>query len=227
MRRVVNRPRKVNLADAERPEQLVPIPLEFDVDHHKMRDTFVWNLNGSSPPPPFPYRNNPGADPIMTPENFTRSVVDDYALPTSFHSVIVKSIHDQLSDFRAHFPEEDEHDGKNVHDAVRCMERMDESDKAWWESWRARSRRKGRGKRKRVSILGKAGEEGDADVDGEGDDDEKPCVVEVLEVDEKTVQEDMRILIKVGCFSTSFVRGLGLTVGFVQAGYYCGCDEAG
>ena len=24
----------------------MPIRLEFDVDHHKMRDTFVWNLNG-------------------------------------------------------------------------------------------------------------------------------------------------------------------------------------
>ena len=24
----------------------MPIRLEFDVEHHKMRDTFVWNLNG-------------------------------------------------------------------------------------------------------------------------------------------------------------------------------------
>lgn len=29
------------------PEQLVPIRLEFDVEHHKMRETFVWNLNGA------------------------------------------------------------------------------------------------------------------------------------------------------------------------------------
>ena len=35
--------------DALVPEQLVPIRLEFDVEHHKMRDTFVWNLNGTSP----------------------------------------------------------------------------------------------------------------------------------------------------------------------------------
>jgi SWI/SNF-related matrix-associated actin-dependent regulator of chromatin subfamily B member 1 len=77
-------------------------------------------------------------------------------------------------------------------------------------------RRKGRGKR-RVSILGKAGEgEGDADVDGEGDDDEKPCVLGVLEVHEKTEQEDMRILIKVGCFSTRFVSGRGLMVGLCK-----------
>ncbi len=32
------------------PEQLVPIRLEFDVDAHKMRDTFVWNLNGELAP---------------------------------------------------------------------------------------------------------------------------------------------------------------------------------
>ena len=40
------RPRRLDPEDADRPEQLVPIRLEFDVDHHKMRDTFVWNLNG-------------------------------------------------------------------------------------------------------------------------------------------------------------------------------------
>jgi hypothetical protein len=61
-------------------------------------------------------------------------VVDDYALPTSFHSVLVISIHDQLFDFRAHFPEEgvlsriagfsNEHD-----DGARCMGRVDESVK--------------------------------------------------------------------------------------------------
>jgi hypothetical protein len=122
----------------------------------------------------------------VTPEDFAQSVVDDYALPT-----IAKLIHDQLSNFRTHFPEEDEHDdGMDVHDGLRCMGRMDESNKAWWESWRARMRRKGRGKRRRVSILGKAGEEGDADADAEGDDDEKPCVVGLFEVNEKTVQEN-------------------------------------
>ena len=40
------RPRRIPDEDAQRPEQLVPIRLEFDVEHHKMRDTFVWNLNG-------------------------------------------------------------------------------------------------------------------------------------------------------------------------------------
>ena len=39
-------PQRLNPEDVNRPEQLVPIRLEFDVEHHKMRDTFVWNLNG-------------------------------------------------------------------------------------------------------------------------------------------------------------------------------------
>jgi SWI/SNF-related matrix-associated actin-dependent regulator of chromatin subfamily B protein 1 len=44
-----SRPRKLDPEDANRPEQLVPIRLEFDVEHHKMRDSFVWNLNGKNP----------------------------------------------------------------------------------------------------------------------------------------------------------------------------------
>ena len=40
------RPRVLDLEDVNRPEQLVPLRIEFDVEHHKMRDTFIWNLNG-------------------------------------------------------------------------------------------------------------------------------------------------------------------------------------
>lgn len=40
------RPGKVDLEDAKREEVLVPIRLEFDVEHHRMREAFVWNLNG-------------------------------------------------------------------------------------------------------------------------------------------------------------------------------------
>lgn len=45
--RLRSSPRRVPDEEANRPEQLVPIRLEFDVEHHKMRDTFVWNLNGT------------------------------------------------------------------------------------------------------------------------------------------------------------------------------------
>jgi len=43
---LLRRPSHIRPDVANRPEQLVPIRLEFDVEHHKMRDTFVWNLNG-------------------------------------------------------------------------------------------------------------------------------------------------------------------------------------
>jgi len=36
----------LEVEETDRPEQLVPIRLDFDVEHHKMKDTFVWNLNG-------------------------------------------------------------------------------------------------------------------------------------------------------------------------------------
>jgi hypothetical protein len=40
------RPGKVDPEEAKREEILVPIRLEFDVEHHRMREAFVWNLNG-------------------------------------------------------------------------------------------------------------------------------------------------------------------------------------
>jgi hypothetical protein len=40
------RPGKVDPEEARREEVLVPIRLEFDVEHHRMREAFVWNLNG-------------------------------------------------------------------------------------------------------------------------------------------------------------------------------------
>jgi len=40
------RPGKVDPEEAKREELLVPIRLEFEVEHHRMREAFVWNLNG-------------------------------------------------------------------------------------------------------------------------------------------------------------------------------------
>jgi SNF5 / SMARCB1 / INI1 len=40
------RPGKVDPEEAKREEVLVPIRLEFEVEHHRMREAFVWNLNG-------------------------------------------------------------------------------------------------------------------------------------------------------------------------------------
>lgn len=41
-------------------------------------------------------------DPIITPEMFAQTLVEDYSLAPMYHSVITKSIQEQLSDFKAH-----------------------------------------------------------------------------------------------------------------------------
>jgi SNF5/SMARCB1/INI1 like protein len=43
---LATRPGKVDSEEAKREEILVPIRLEFEVEHHRMREAFVWNLNG-------------------------------------------------------------------------------------------------------------------------------------------------------------------------------------
>ena len=35
---------KVNPEEAKHEEILVPIHLEFEIEHHRMREAFVWNL---------------------------------------------------------------------------------------------------------------------------------------------------------------------------------------
>lgn len=108
-------PRKIPLEDANRPELLVPIRLELDIEHHKLRDTFVWNLN----------------DPVITPEMFAQSVVDDYSLPQSCVSTITKAIQEQLSDFKAHTIESVDDDGFFGTAPARSAD-----DDIWWERWR-------------------------------------------------------------------------------------------
>jgi len=41
-------------------------------------------------------------DPVITPEMFAQTLVEDYSLTPSYHSVIVKTIQEQVSDFKAH-----------------------------------------------------------------------------------------------------------------------------
>lgn len=220
-------PRKLPPELANRPEQLVPIRLEFDVEHHKMRETFVWNLN----------------DPVITPEHFAQTLIEDYALPQSYHGVIVRAIQEQLGDFKAHIAsvdgdwrppssarematmdgyKADEEDGNDAdvretdaEDATNDYDRklledddltmvdrgsLDDEDVKWWESWRKRSRQESafarsislRNSRKRRKVASVKVEESDAFET----DKERPHTADEIEVDEKTVHEDLRILIK-------------------------------
>jgi len=132
-------------------------------------------------------------DPVVTPEAFAQSVVEDYALAPSYHTVITKSIQDQLSDFRIHSENPDgDFDEADV-DIVKGE--LDEEDAAWWELWRKRLRtargfvnsaRRATGKnRKRKRVM-----KDDTSVTG------RPMDVDDIEIDETTMHEDMRILIK-------------------------------
>ncbi|KAG0698325.1 SNF5-domain-containing protein [Suillus ampliporus] len=220
-------PRKLPPELANRPEQLVPIRLEFDVEHHKMRESFVWNLN----------------DPVITPEHFAQTLIEDYALPQSYHGVITRAIQEQLSDFKAHIAsvdgdwkppsaardmaltdgyKADEEDGNDADaretdadDVAKDRDRelvgeddsvmvdrgnLDDEDIKWWESWRKRARQESifsrsvssRNHRKRRKVASANAEESDAfEMDKE-----RPRNADEIEVDENTVHEDLRILIK-------------------------------
>ncbi|KAJ6497699.1 SNF5-domain-containing protein [Mycena sanguinolenta] len=166
-------PRALDPDDANRPEELVPIRLEFDVDHHKVRDTFIWNMNAC----------------VVGPEHFAQTVVEDYNLSPSYHAVIVKAIQDQLSDYRAHSPNYDG-DSWNVvrtNDTLRRGSLEGESAQ-WWCNWRKRLRTEYafvRAERNKRRKLRKAEPEN-----------ERPMTVEEFSVNSKTLHEDMRILIR-------------------------------
>ncbi|KAJ3493671.1 hypothetical protein NLJ89_g10962 [Agrocybe chaxingu] len=217
-------PRKIDPEDANRPEQLVPIRVEFDVEHHKMRDTFVWNLN----------------DPVVTPEAFAQSVVEDYGLASSYHSIIVKSIQDQLSDYNAHMANLDSHD----HEGSGVIKgSLDEKETTWWEAWRRKlerdsgntssrnkekrphregsKQRSNKKKRKTTKQESEEGQDDDAsmfadneleydedrkavsfagdeetDLEMDLEDEFRPLSIDEIKVNEQNMHEDMRILIK-------------------------------
>ncbi|CCM05607.1 uncharacterized protein FIBRA_07836 [Fibroporia radiculosa] len=184
-------PRRLKPEDANRPEQLVPIRLEFDVEHQKMRDAFVWNLN----------------DPVVTPEVFAQSIVDDYGLAPSYHTVITKAIQDQLSDFKAHSTTFGE-DGivavsPDGDDGVQCGS-LDGQDAEWWEAWRERvrsdtflkqvsKRPDNRSRKRRKVVKEEAIEQTElAGLPGS----EVPMTVDEFEEEDTSLQEEMRILVK-------------------------------
>ncbi|KAF8480047.1 SNF5-domain-containing protein [Russula ochroleuca] len=166
-------PGKVDPEEAKREEILVPIRLEFDVEHHRMREAFVWNLN----------------DPIITPEIFAQSLVDDYALAPSYLSVIIKSIQDQLSDFQAHTTDLVLDD-----DAELLLRgRLDERERAWWDKWRKELPTIVK-RPKEALVTGRKRRKLEASVKVRNPD--APATVADIEVDEKEQQEEMRILIR-------------------------------
>ncbi|KAL1742089.1 SNF5-domain-containing protein [Schizophyllum fasciatum] len=173
-------PRKIDPKDANRPERLVPIRLEVDVEHHKLRDTFVWNLH----------------DPVITPERFAQSVTEDYSLPPSYIAIIAKQIQEQLSDYQTHTSMEDGADADD--EAPPITGRHDGTDAVWWESWRKRLRSEAGGlkgrKRRKLTRRDRPDEaESDVDMDVPA---ERPKALDEFKVDESKLRDDMRITVK-------------------------------
>ncbi|KAI9087746.1 hypothetical protein DFS34DRAFT_678201 [Phlyctochytrium arcticum] len=73
----------------QKPEALVPIRLDIELEGLKLRDTFTWNLNES----------------VLTPDHFAKVLCTDLHLPPSlFFSTDSKSIKEQVDDYYQHAP---------------------------------------------------------------------------------------------------------------------------
>ncbi|KAI9087753.1 hypothetical protein DFS34DRAFT_585852 [Phlyctochytrium arcticum] len=73
----------------QKPEALVPIRLDIELEGLKLRDTFTWNLNES----------------VITPDHFAKVLCTDLHLPPSlFLAPISKSIKEQVDDYYQHAP---------------------------------------------------------------------------------------------------------------------------
>jgi SWI/SNF-related matrix-associated actin-dependent regulator of chromatin subfamily B protein 1 len=140
------------------------------------------------------------ADPVITPEHFAQTLIEDYNLAPSYHAIITKSIQDQLSDYKAHTFNHDGDEGDApVVQAAAALEdvvlrgRLDDEDAVWWRSWRKRLRVEyldgntvDKLKKRRKSIIEKS-----KDPNG------KSMTIDEFDIDEQALNEEMRILIKV------------------------------
>ena len=160
------------------------------------------------------------AESVVTIENFAQTIVEDYNISSSYHSIIVKSIQDQLTDFKMHSGLYDLDGGELLESGNEALPRrglLEGDDQEWWTGWRQRLGQCGKGKGKQKSkgkvkkrlkaAIDKSmdGVDGDIEdwIDGDDGDIEKPwrkerpLRIDEIEVIESTMHEDMRILIKV------------------------------
>lgn len=163
---------------------------------------------------------------------FAQTLVEDYALSPNYHSVIVKSIQEQLGDFKAHMvgmdwkplsstvdlddskieeldefvpvektsEETDGNVGQVMEDGdnnqVGGKGTLDAEAVRWWESWQKRCKKQvlcrsavtnSRRKKRKVAL----------DTPAPGASTVHNDKLQAGDADEKTMQEDLRILIKV------------------------------
>lgn len=160
----------------------------------------------------FIYFVSPFSDPIITPEIFAQSIVDDYSLAPSFHTTITKAIQDQLSDYKAHLNTFGE-DGllhSPIEDVVENG-KLDDEEAVWWEGWRKQVRSdvsykqigggEGRSRKRRKVVKEEAVEAPEIikqSISAASTD--APMSVDDFEEDESKMNEELRILIKVSVF---------------------------
>jgi SWI/SNF-related matrix-associated actin-dependent regulator of chromatin subfamily B protein 1 len=132
------------------------------------------------------------ADTVVTPEMFAQTIVDDYQLAQTIHPVIVKSIQDQLSDFKAHSGSGADGAEDAPADAVPRRGKLEDNDSAWWDAWR-----KGAHQRERLAV-GKQAPRDRKRRKFAPADDEVPLDLDGFEFDDRAAEEEMRIVIKVG-----------------------------
>lgn len=135
-----------------------------------------------------------GTDPIVTPEHFAQSLVEDYNLSSNYHSVITRSIQEQLVDFKAHSNNYDGEGGDyySTEDTLQTGT-LDDQHASWWEVWRGKLRpglaqsvsesRRPRRYPKHETLLRVAGD--------------ASKTVEELSAEPDSAHDEMRILIKV------------------------------
>lgn len=148
-------------------------------------------------------------DPIITPEIFAQSIVDDYALAPSYHATITKTIQDQLSDYKAHSNTfgEDGLLNSPVEDLIENG-KLDDEEAVWWEAWRKQVRsevgykqiggEEGRSRKRRKVVKDEAIEAPEIlkqSISAASTD--APMSVDDFEEDESKMNEELRILIKV------------------------------
>ncbi|KAK8850360.1 hypothetical protein IAR55_004278 [Kwoniella newhampshirensis] len=72
-----------SMADVE--DHLVPVRLELEHDHHKIKDTFMWNCS----------------DTVVTPELFAQTLCDDFGVPhVHFAPKIVAAINERVREYQ-------------------------------------------------------------------------------------------------------------------------------
>lgn len=143
-------------------------------------------------------------DPIITPEIFAQSLVDDYSLAPSYLAIITKAIQDQLSDYKTHSAVLlDDGDVPSVsEDVIQGVLEGEEDD--WWKAWRTtvrspsfaklpNSRETPHSRKRRKIVKDEVVETQTVPSSGLKD---QPMSVEEFEDDDQAAEE-MRILIKV------------------------------